>query len=1395
MLQYSRNAKSFTTSFELVPIPCGVGKTEGSIEQWRVYVVCFPNVGGEQARRSGISLSVGDLDEGRIIDQLIHSHPLCRADADYRMRFRLCNGDEIPIHSRVVDGCDLSELAMLLRTALVSAGSYSRMAVGDDEFGVLTDDDPSVAKNYVDVRRLYESYCKHGFHAFVTQSFLKPAANEPLSWASSRTRLEEQMVVGWHDVAGNASRSGCMSIAALLNDDDLVKYEWMLRQNGEDQDLPKHDTGFAIAKQATPPDDLVFAILQDAELAKRLGLIVELEIEVDRSAVGTESLEGVLTLEIGPRSRDVASADRSSTALSREYLNHEVFVVQPLSKYEDRKFNLLTCLRTRPAGGARAAGARDEYAFQSFNMDHSVVRSLLMPNIPGENEEEDRPMYKGTFAIKGFNPPAGSGVTLIGPKRDLVSESEQPGRSCNLPWELVGDMEFFEDIWDGYRLDVATEASPGAEFSRFLSIHSQRLQFSYQSSDGKEHSLVVDETEDFIFRDQRTSFRKPAGVCQAEVEEKGEPRVHPALFTWSGTGTIAEVPWSCKGRLRPYDSRHIKRDYVRDRKNKVVARHPSLEYGKRQLFRLRNVLQAGIGLGVADANRVLEALQSSTSKHPDLFDCVAVEHLHTRNRPYSPGVFVFPPELEEESEKGTDTRFQIGGDRDSIDVWLYPAPLDREEARYHGLLRKAWKQGANLSCVEGKLPEFIREVAGLGRGEIGYYADPDVKSVSIDTWILGNHWLDTEPNKFVDRFLKLNRAKIRCTDVMPHHVGDASQRLNFGQDDSFGFRPILLRFKASRSPRPKVRCSELWNGIEKYELSLPPGDLARLEILPALTYGMVSSSTMSSEYLSAQLSGHALGDGELDAMLRGLAKLPGLTAPLVLEVVHAVPAALDAPTIERLVVRDGDNREQKDVQVYRKPGETAVTFNTGVQVDPRTTGSVSLKATWKNYIDDPAFPRPTIVGTPLATTSERSVYFGLARHLDEELCPMTLSATQLSRRAQASEELYCIERSVLFGDHDSAHCDLASNPPEDRSAQVEIGDLRHYRVSVRAIATGRYAAEFSDDPSNVSVQSEPVTVNVPSSISPPPPRVSHVLPLTEEPSFALRDGRKVLNRHQILRIYLHRPWNVSGEGEMLAFVFDKSWRAANHRDVKEIPSPTTAWGEDPAYRTYESETVDNISPATLASMLRGYADQAEFDDDYPTLLQTEVSSDRFNVVSKLEGETMEEAEQDLRAAHLVCVRPSFDERERLWYVDLDPGDRYRWFRCEFRGYQHHSLDGFHMSKERTVVNFFSTRSDTVTVTRRINVIEITLDTVPYSGVPTDENAPYEEGRYQLARLRSAEDSIFVYPFGEVPPRSVHRTDPGNMRYVWKLPADNPGIYAIRDNLRERNIVKLDLSKL
>jgi hypothetical protein len=106
---------------------------------------------------------------------------------------------------------------------------------------------------------------------------------------------------------------------------------------------------------------------------------------------------------------------------------------------------------------------------------------------------------------------------------------------------------------------------------------------------------------------------------------------------------------------------------------------------------------------------------------------------------------------------------------------------------------------------------------------------------------------------------------------------------------------------------------------------------------------------------------------------------------------------------------------------------------------------------------------------------------------------------------------------------------------------------------------------------NIKVQGDKVITWIPNSASPPAPEVLYVVPTFGWDRPSNKVGEESISSRRRgggLRVYLDRPWNVSGYGEMLAVVLPSE-------NFSGDPKYVTQWGNDPIWR---SEFVQGTAP-------------------------------------------------------------------------------------------------------------------------------------------------------------------------------------------------------------------------
>ena len=148
----------------------------------------------------------------------------------------------------------------------------------------------------------------------------------------------------------------------------------------------------------------------------------------------------------------------------------------------------------------------------------------------------------------------------------------------------------------------------------------------------------------------------------------------------------------------------------------------------------------------------------------------------------------------------------------------------------------------------------------------------------------------------------------------------------------------------------------------------------------------------------------------------------------------------------------------------------------------------------------------------------------------------------------------------------------------------EFNDTRYRRIEYRLNATTRYREylpaelRLEKDPvtgemrpvdRHLTVEGESTVTWVRSSAPPPAPQVASVVPTFAWTRTQTADGTaRSWRRGGGLRVYLQRPWNVTGYGEMLAVVLPPAGFAGNPDELpsaKPYKKYVTQWGNDPIW--------------------------------------------------------------------------------------------------------------------------------------------------------------------------------------------------------------------------------------
>lgn len=415
------------------------------------------------------------------------------------------------------------------------------------------------------------------------------------------------------------------------------------------------------------------------------------------------------------------------------------------------------------------------------------------------------------------------------------------------------------------------------------------------------------------------------------------------------------------------------------------------------------------------------------------------------------------------------------------------------------------------------------------------------------------------------------------------------------------------------------------------------------------------------------------------------------------EVVHAVQRPLMAPAMIRLAIARGHN-ETSAVPIF-----TAT-------CSLKSTDRIDLLSEWHEPVDDPS---TTESETIAADRSRGDAAFSI------KITDAASYAQKIHGHARGGFPEHTIEGDDLIGV--GASHDLVI------TKHHEFHDTRYRRIEYWLEATTRFreymppgiVTEMVDGtPTPTETHTKvigPRTVTwIPSSAPPPAPAVLYVVPTFGWVRTKDEQGRvSSWRRGGGLRVYLDRPWHVSGYGEMLAVVLaPPAFTGDPDTEPKGWPFKkfVTQWGADPIWRSAfavglgpkrSDFPLARTAPDPTGAWLPANAPAAEADQP----------AGAFHVAGLLPPGVPAfpgDASVDV-APHDVF----YDEERRLWYCDIEinQGASYWPFiRLALARYQPVSVSGAHLS-EVVLADFMPLAADrwlTVNRTRGARTWHVTV---------------------------------------------------------------------------------------
>lgn len=240
----------------------------------------------------------------------------------------------------------------------------------------------------------------------------------------------------------------------------------------------------------------------------------------------------------------------------------------------------------------------------------------------------------------------------------------------------------------------------------------------------------------------------------------------------------------------------------------------------------------------------------------------------------------------------------------------------------------------------------------------------------------------------------------------------------------------------------------------------------------------------------------------------------------------------------------------------------------------------------------------------------------------------------------------------------------------------EFGDTKYRKVIYTGVATSRFREYYLDliQPTqygspvggDVSFTREVTheAIDVLNSARPPAPVVKYIVPTFQ---WEYQDmGKSILRRrcNGGLRVFLDRPWYLSGEGELLGVVINPGGKMLDEDNAEDNRRRgyVTQWGLDPI--------VKSSAPIKSAPKLGDFKNAVE--------TRTNVTLEELpppNVMSMVAPPPV--------MLHVAGFEPHFDKDRNLWFADVivDPGQAYFPFvRLALVRFQPNSIVNAHLSR-------------------------------------------------------------------------------------------------------------------
>lgn len=965
---------------------------------------------------------------------------------------------------------------------------------------------------------------------------------------------------------------------------------------------------------------MVAALGDYPKLLRRMGLVVDLSVTIPAGGLPSPG-----TIRIVP-TLALSMATTNHAPRTHYQLSPDLFVAQPRSAGGDLANGLL-----RLQDPARFLVHQVDVASSGVKLQNAATNIVGLKAI--EQEPANGPDEQGLPAL------ATAGIAVVRPDvRSRLAEifrrmyalnhglanvdgSKVAPLASGAPAPTPVDDAFAEDLIRGYRIDVRDAKAKG-----WLSL-SER--------DGS-----------YVFLDAvggpRTEAIQDEGFVQTGVTEGLAPkaarvlRAHESLFTWDGWSLAAPRPGEAiLPDVGPADADHpdgvTKHGIVPNTaatpfhlETTFTARPgslPRLRYGHAYQIRARVVDLAGNSVfDPADAAFKVDQAE------------VTAEFTFHRFEPVAP-----PPVLLRAVPKEGESLelLTVRSDVFDADPTIRAQATERHLAPPKTSQLQAERHGHFDGPTEMTSDAAAYDLASDEAGSLTHGLDPATKTLKLiggvkkveDAALHRTYWLQ-ENDTFPIRFLPDPFARGVLLRGLPGMAGIDDIQPNINRLPFSGAWPNLAPLRI------------VLKGLPANEASGPPvWDAATRVLTVGLAQGESRTVLLASYFEQADLEQLGVWDWTVQKAppdlndLRNAAvegrnwlHLPYRTLTLV----HAVQRPLE---LAQVTAFD---------PAQRTFGDTAATLNGTLSIDAKSTGKVDVWSAWTDPLDDPADP----TNDPMTA------------HVDHRMHVRDLA---IADPANDSPTFKAVLDGMAKGTLAQPGQPPPPPPPPSTGLKHAVGDTKHHSIQYSLIATTRFREHFpaavAGDPDKLIRPSKDApggpeaaiqtVCDIPNSATPPPVRPVSILP-----TFRWVESPGVVRVRERfgggLRIYLERPWYLTGPDEELGIVIKAAGATVPAELAAELQKRASEWGMDPLW------AAASTMPLVVADFANGTAAPA------PLPL----------------------AELPAQEVDLVSVTPKYDAARGLWYADLQlkVGTTYFPFvRLGLARYQSHSIPGARLS--------------------------------------------------------------------------------------------------------------------